>query len=134
MRGICPCLILAKEPSKISIKTMPLAPSKPPVKKKIWSNAVTTAVVVIIKAILLEPYFSSSSGPINKISEKFPSKWFQSACPSICVNILIQLIGLKSDASGWSVKKKYVVASLVIEPSKRAAKAASVKVSMTGAL
>ena len=72
--GICPLLIFANELSKMSMNTMPLAPSRPVLVKNMAMIPVKRAVIAIIASIVLEPYFSSSNGPMRRIKVRFPKR------------------------------------------------------------
>ena len=73
-QNIPPTMSLAKVPGgmkddiKMNAKTTPLAPHKAMVGKKMkFAIAVTTAVITMTSTSVLDPYFSSSIGPNNKI-------------------------------------------------------------------
>lgn len=66
--------IVLIEAKTMSIKAIPLAPSREEDKKQAFITPVTAAVTVIIKAVIAEPYFSSMSGPKSSINVRFPSR------------------------------------------------------------
>ena len=89
LRGSCFFSMVLMEASKISIKASPLAPKSEDGMKQAFIIPVTKAVTVTMRAIMAEPYFSSMRGPRIRIKERFPRRWFASACPSTWVKSLM---------------------------------------------
>ena len=89
LRGSCFFSMVLMEVSKISIKASPLAPKSEDGMKQAFIIPVTKAVTVTMRAIMAEPYFSSMRGPRSRIKDRFPRRWFASACPSTWVKSLM---------------------------------------------
>ncbi len=102
--GICPALTLVKDTNKINIKTMPLAPISPVLKKSTLRIPVTNAVTIIIYSSFCEPYFSSMMGPNNNMKVRFPNKWSRLPCPIVCVIRVIMDNGFDHCMSGPTEK------------------------------
>ena len=79
--GISPDLMFVNELRRISMNTMPLAPSSPACTRSAFSTPVTPAVMIAIASTIPEPNFSSSTGPIRRMKAKFDTRWAQLAWP-----------------------------------------------------
>ena len=86
--GICPPFTLVKETNKISMNTIPEAPSRPVLKKVILSMPVIKAVNTMIAKVNLEPYFSSTIGPNRRMKVILPNKCSILPWPKTCENKL----------------------------------------------
>jgi hypothetical protein len=116
------------------MNTIPLAPSSPACTSSPFRRPVTPAVMSVISSTIPDPYFSSSTGPIRRMKEKFETRCAQLACPMTWVNRRTHVRAVAPPRYGGAVKYEVTIVLPKIWSYPSTAAETSARVRVTGAL